>query len=82
MHPYDAYDAQRNIEWVVHLVGKVLLSAWTFGMVATILGGVAGYEPVEILGICAVVWPLLVSIWLMYSTPPEPMFLDEDDADS
>lgn len=75
-----AYDARQNLEWVVHLIGKVLLSAWAGGLLAFALSLVLwDARPLTIFWF---VWPAAVGIWLVFSNAPEPTLLDEDEEEA
>ncbi len=83
MHPYDT---RRYVEWAVHLVGRILVAGWLLGLVA---GAVAlavaifgdAENPFGVLWLALWLWPLIVGLWLVFVSAPEPLFLPDDDDD-
>ena len=75
MHPYDV---KLYIEWVIHLVGYILLAGWFFGVVAVLLAIVTDSNLYAFFGL----WPLILGLWLIFTKAPEPaVSLVEEEGD-
>lgn len=73
MHPYDV---RQNLEWVVHLIGQIITVGWLVGWIAGVAGGLLD---ISFFALFLAVWPLVVGLWLMFASAPDPIYLDEDD---
>ena len=66
MHPLDV---KRNIEWIVHLIGLIMVTGWFAGLIATLAAAALDGNGIELF---VVFWPLAVGFWLLLAKAPIP----------